>query len=93
MRDFDTLQTPTMKSTEEIYENSMLEDDPNVNSKDSSRNVQQPRWGPKNKGAQILANFYSKGKFSRELLRMQITRRLDERKSFSTDSDSKLLLH
>lgn len=47
-----------MKSTEEIYENSMLEDDPN---EESERNAQQPRWGPKNKGAQILANFYSRG--------------------------------
>lgn len=47
-----------MKSTEEIYENSMLEDAPN---EESERNAQQPRWGPKNKGAQILANFYSRG--------------------------------
>lgn len=53
------LQTPTMKSTEEIYENSMLEDDPN------RQNTQHQRWGPKNKGAQILANFYSRGRESR----------------------------
>jgi hypothetical protein len=48
-----------MKTNEEIYENSMLEDDPNVIVRQQDN---QPRWGPKNKGAQILANFYSRGK-------------------------------
>lgn len=48
-----------MKTNEEIYENSMLEDDPNVTVRHQDN---QPRWGPQNKGAQILANFYSRGK-------------------------------
>jgi plasmanylethanolamine desaturase len=53
------IKTP-MKTNEEIYENSMLEDDPNNDI--NVRMDNQPRWGPKNKGAQILANFYSRGK-------------------------------
>lgn len=55
-----------MKTNEEIYENSMLEDKPN--------NESNVRWGPKNKGAQILANFYSRGKI-RILCKFYVTRR------------------
>lgn len=47
-----------MKTKEEIYENSMLEDDPTI-----LTGNEQHRWGPKNKGAQILANFYSRGTY------------------------------
>lgn len=40
----------------------MLEDDPNANTKLKMKSV-EPRWGPKHKGAQTLANFYSSGEF------------------------------
>lgn len=45
----------------------MLEDDPNANSEIKTtntinRNINHPRWGPKHKGAQELANLYSSGK-------------------------------
>lgn len=49
-----------MKTNQEIYENSMLEDDPNADSHLKKMNVEL-RWGPKHKGAQTLANFYSTG--------------------------------
>lgn len=40
----------------------MLEDDPNANTKMKAES-DEFRWGPKHKGAQILANFYSSGKW------------------------------
>ncbi|KAK3918053.1 Plasmanylethanolamine desaturase [Frankliniella fusca] len=49
-----------------ILENSMLEDDPNENSAISQEQKNQPRWGPHHKGAQELAQLYSKGKRSQE---------------------------
>lgn len=49
-----------MKTNQEIYENSMLEDDPNANTKLKRENVEH-RWGPHNKSAKKLANFYSSG--------------------------------
>lgn len=52
-----------VKTDRQIYENSMLEDDPNANSVIKSyqdKNI--PRWGPNHKGAQELANLYSTGK-------------------------------
>lgn len=57
-----TLLAP-VKTERQIYENSMLEDDPNANSVVPSfkedRNA--PRWGPNHKGAQELASLYSGG--------------------------------
>jgi plasmanylethanolamine desaturase len=50
-----------VKTNQEIYENSMLEDDPNANTQLKEASV-KPRWGPKHKGAQTLAKFYSSGK-------------------------------
>lgn len=51
-----------VKTEQEIFQNSMLEDDPNSNCaiKDEERN--RPRWGPQHRGAQELANLYSAGK-------------------------------
>jgi ubiquitin-conjugating enzyme E2 variant len=42
----------------------MLEDDPNSNSSLSSEleDLKNPRWGPSHKGAQELAQLYSRGK-------------------------------
>lgn len=54
-----------VKTDKQIYENSMLEDDPNANSvvtTTSSEYKTVPRWGPNHKGAQELANLYSTGK-------------------------------
>lgn len=58
------LRQAPVKTNQEIYENSMLEDDPNANTQLKVKNTQaKPRvWGPKHKGAQTLANFYSSGK-------------------------------
>lgn len=53
-----------VKTNQEIYENSMLEDDPGTDKKLLKEEVEQPRWGPKHKGAQTLANFYSSGEFA-----------------------------
>lgn len=54
-----------VKTEQEIFENSMLEDDPNANSTVTRVVVNKPpRWGPQHKGAQELANLYSTGKFS-----------------------------
>lgn len=55
-----------VKTAQEIYENSMLEDDPNENSAVTHEEKTKPRWGPHHKGAQELANLYSTGK-QREL--------------------------
>lgn len=57
-----------VKTEQEILENSMLEDDPNANCAIVTNSITQqeqigPRWGPQHKGAQELANLYSKGKF------------------------------
>ncbi|CRL01521.1 CLUMA_CG014214, isoform A [Clunio marinus] len=54
-----------VKTNQEIYENSMLEDDPNAN---TQLKKEEPRWGPKHKGAQTLANFYSSGKRTQEII-------------------------
>ncbi|XP_031365090.1 transmembrane protein 189 isoform X2 [Apis dorsata] len=50
-----------VKTERQIYENSMLEDDPNANSVVSTSQEDRtvPRWGPNHKGAQELANLYS----------------------------------
>lgn len=52
-----------IKTEQQIYENSMLEDDPNSNSIVTTPLEERtvPRWGPSHKGAQELANLYSKG--------------------------------
>lgn len=50
-----------VKSDEEILHNSMLEDDPNANSSVIPEETVTPRWGPHHKGAQELANLYSRG--------------------------------
>lgn len=55
-----TFQAP-VKTNQEIYENSMLEDDPNANTQLKKKNIKATRWGPNHKGAQTLANFYSTG--------------------------------
>lgn len=54
-----------VKTEQQIYENSMLEDDPNANSVVPTSNEDRilPRWGPSHKGAQELANLYSSGKY------------------------------
>lgn len=51
-----------VKTDQQIYENSMLEDDPNANSAVTHEEKIKPRWGPYHKGAQELANLYSRGK-------------------------------
>lgn len=52
-----------VKTERQIYENSMLEDDPNANSvvPTSTEDRNAPRWGPNHKGAQELARLYSRG--------------------------------
>jgi ubiquitin-conjugating enzyme E2 variant len=50
-----------VKTDQQIYENSMLEDDPNANSAVTHEEKIKPRWGPHHKGAQELANLYSRG--------------------------------
>lgn len=54
-----------VKTERQIYENSMLEDDPNANSVVSTSQEDRtvPRWGPTHKGAQELANLYSNGNY------------------------------
>lgn len=51
-----------VKTDQQILQNSMLEDDPNANSSVSPEETLSPRWGPTHKGAQELANLYSRGK-------------------------------
>lgn len=51
-----------VKTEQEILANSMLEDDPNANSAVTNEEKLRPRWGPRHKGAQELANLYSAGK-------------------------------
>lgn len=50
-----------VKTDQQIYENSMLEDDPNSNSAVTHEEKIKPRWGPYHKGAQELAKLYSRG--------------------------------
>ncbi|CAG2060067.1 unnamed protein product [Timema podura] len=49
-----------VKTDKQIYEHSMLEDDPNANSAVTHEEKIKPRWGPHHKGAQELANLYSR---------------------------------
>lgn len=60
-----TLLAP-VKTERQIYENSMLEDDPNSNSVVPSPEdrTDAPRWGPNHKGAQELASLYSGGEIN-----------------------------
>lgn len=58
-----SIMQASVKTKQEIYENSMLEDDPNENT--VRQRADEPRWGPKHKGAQTLAKYYSKGKSHR----------------------------
>jgi hypothetical protein len=51
-----------VKTDQQIFENSMLEDDPNENCAVTHEEKIKPRWGPHHKGAQELANLYSTGK-------------------------------
>lgn len=53
-----------VKTERQIYENSMLEDDPNANCAVKEEEKERPRWGPQHKGAQELANLYSSGNLS-----------------------------
>ncbi|XP_044743235.1 plasmanylethanolamine desaturase [Chrysoperla carnea] len=55
-----------VKTDQDILENSMLEDDPNANCAITHEEKTRPRWGPQHKGAQELANLYSKGKRTQE---------------------------
>ncbi|XP_063215962.1 plasmanylethanolamine desaturase 1 [Bacillus rossius redtenbacheri] len=57
-----------VKTDQQIYENSMLEDDPNANSAVTHEERIKPRWGPHHKGAQELANLYSQGKRIQECI-------------------------
>lgn len=58
-----------VKTEKEILANSMLEDDPNANCVVTNEEKIRPRWGPKHKGAQELANLYSSGKMMSFYLR------------------------
>lgn len=49
------------KSEEEIFRNSMAEDDPNQNNP-AAATEKLPRWGPQHAGAQELAAGYTWGK-------------------------------
>lgn len=51
-----------VKTAKDILANSMLEDDPNANSAVTHEEKIRPRWGPRHKGAQELANLYSSGR-------------------------------
>uniref|UniRef100_A0A1L8DSG0 Putative ubiquitin-conjugating enzyme e2 variant n=2 Tax=Nyssomyia neivai TaxID=330878 RepID=A0A1L8DSG0_9DIPT len=58
-----------IKTEQDILEKSMPEDDPNSNSEVHSVELKKgPRWGPQHKGAQELANLYSSGKRSQEII-------------------------
>lgn len=56
----NTLMAP-VKTEKQILEHSMSEDDPNANTHLSSEVFTQPRWGPRHRGAQELAELYSPG--------------------------------
>ena len=51
------------KSEEEIFRNSMAEDDPNQNNP-AAATEKLPRWGPQHAGAQELAAGYTWGKLA-----------------------------
>lgn len=53
-----------VKTDQQIFEDSMLEDDPNANCVVKNEERTKPRWGPHHKGAQELANLYSTGEDS-----------------------------
>lgn len=55
-----TLLAP-VKTERQILEHSMSEDDPNANTQLPSLVDRQPRWGPRHRGAQELAELYSPG--------------------------------
>lgn len=55
-----TLLAP-VKTERQIIEGSMSEDDPNANTQLSNEVGKQPRWGPRHRGAQELAELYSPG--------------------------------
>ena len=57
----NTILAP-VKTEREIFQNSMLEDDPNSNCATKDEERDRPRWGPQHRGAQELANLYSAGK-------------------------------
>ncbi|ENN75912.1 hypothetical protein YQE_07554, partial [Dendroctonus ponderosae] len=58
-----------VKTERQIWENSMLEDDPNANcSVVPEKKESGPRWGPEHRGAQELANLYSRGKRIQECI-------------------------
>ncbi|KAL1124165.1 hypothetical protein AAG570_001935 [Ranatra chinensis] len=62
------------KSEQEILENSMHEDDPNANSSVlREEEAFTPRWGPSHKGAQELANLYSRGKRIQECISVGVS--------------------
>ncbi|XP_013200491.1 plasmanylethanolamine desaturase 1 isoform X2 [Amyelois transitella] len=56
-----TLLAP-VKTEQQILEHSMYEDDPNANIQLPSEVGSKPRWGPRHRGAQELAELYSPGK-------------------------------
>lgn len=56
-----TLLAP-VKTEKQILEHSMSEDDPNANTQLPSEVGTEPRWGPRHRGAQELAELYSPGK-------------------------------
>lgn len=57
-----TLLAP-VKTERDILEHSMYEDDPNENIQLPNEVGNEPRWGPRHRGAQELAELYSPGKF------------------------------
>lgn len=61
-----------VKSEQDILQNSMQEDDPNANSSVLPEETLTPRWGPNHKGAQELANLYSRGKRVQECVSVGI---------------------
>lgn len=63
-----------VKTERQILENSMLEDDPNANCSvaEPQEVVAGPRWGPQHRGAQELANLYSRGKRIQECISVAI---------------------
>ncbi|XP_055703247.1 plasmanylethanolamine desaturase [Phlebotomus papatasi] len=63
------LTSTPIKTEQDILEKSMPEDDPNSNSEVNIVELKKgPRWGPQHKGAQELANLYSSGKRTQEII-------------------------
>ncbi|XP_059613685.1 plasmanylethanolamine desaturase 1 [Phlebotomus argentipes] len=63
------LTSTPIKTEQDILEKSMPEDDPNSNSEVCPAELKRgPRWGPQHKGAQELANLYSSGKRTQEIV-------------------------